>query len=132
MSKVQKAGVIVLSQTVPHKIALIYQDSHSDFTFPKGHLEKGETLLECAIRETKEETGLDVQILKALKPIFYRNDKDGDVEVHYFLGESLDDSRVCPEKGIKVVWTPIDAVVQKLSYQNLKTFFADVLKNEKL
>ena len=28
------------------------------WSFPKGHLEKGETFLECAIRECKEETGV--------------------------------------------------------------------------
>ena len=30
--------------------------------FPKGHQENGETDIETAIRETKEETGLDVEI----------------------------------------------------------------------
>ena len=30
--------------------------------FPKGHVEEGETEFETAIRETKEETGIDVEI----------------------------------------------------------------------
>ena len=33
------------------------------WSFPKGHQEKGETDIETAIRETKEETGLDVRII---------------------------------------------------------------------
>ena len=32
------------------------------WSFPKGHQENGETDTETAIRETKEETGLDVEI----------------------------------------------------------------------
>ncbi len=30
-------------------------------SFPGGHVEKGESMIECAIREVKEETGLEVE-----------------------------------------------------------------------
>ena len=36
--------------------------SHSVFNQPAGHVEAGETLVDAAIRETKEETGHDVEI----------------------------------------------------------------------
>jgi len=38
----------------------------------KGHLDKlkDETLRDCAVRETKEECGIDISIIKQLKPIF--------------------------------------------------------------
>lgn len=33
-------------------------------SFPGGHVEKGESIVDCAIREVKEETGLDIADLK--------------------------------------------------------------------
>lgn len=35
--------------------------SHKTYQFPGGHLEEGETINECLIREVKEETGIDIK-----------------------------------------------------------------------
>ena len=48
-----KAGTILINKD---NICLIYRDIHNDYSFPKGHLEKNESLKECDIRETEEET----------------------------------------------------------------------------
>ena len=37
------------------------------WSFPKGHQEDGETDIETAIRETKEETNLDVKIIDIIE-----------------------------------------------------------------
>ena len=41
---------------------LVLQQVAGHWGFPKGHVEKGETEVETAIREIKEETNLDVEI----------------------------------------------------------------------
>ena len=44
----------------------IVQDQQNCWQFPGGHLEKGESVLECARREVLEETGLTIQASRHL------------------------------------------------------------------
>ena len=75
MGKVLKAGCILINQK-NKKIALVYRQKQKDYSFPKGHLEDGESLIECAIRETAEETKRNGEIFYELCcsmiKIFYR------------------------------------------------------------
>ncbi|MBU0963018.1 MAG: NUDIX domain-containing protein [Nanoarchaeota archaeon] len=69
-----------------NKILLIHRikPNRDYYVFPGGAVEKGETKEEAAIRETKEETNLDIKIdhfLWKFKNIF---DKDKNLE-YYFL-----------------------------------------------
>ena len=54
--KILKAGTVLINLK-NKEICLVYNKDDKSYAFPKGHLEKGETLQECAIRETEEETG---------------------------------------------------------------------------
>jgi ADP-ribose pyrophosphatase YjhB (NUDIX family) len=47
------------------------------WTFPKGHLEKGETWLKAALRETEEETGWACRSLGPLATVTYRFNRNG-------------------------------------------------------
>lgn len=42
---------------------IIRASGEGSFGFPKGHVEKNETEIEAAIRETKEETNIDIKIV---------------------------------------------------------------------
>lgn len=56
------AGAIVYT-VIDNKINyLLIKDFHNNWGFPKGHLEENETIQMAALREIKEEVGLDVEL----------------------------------------------------------------------
>jgi len=122
---VKKAGCIVLSKDNPNMIMMIYREKQNDFTFPKGHLESGESLEGCAIKEVREETGLDIKIIKQLWVMEYRDSSQKDVTTVYYLATSVDDQKAKPEKDCSIEWVDIFKVKDKISYENLKNFYVD-------
>ena len=44
------------------ELLLIHRQRYDDWSWPKGKLDKGETLAECAVREVYEEVGLPITL----------------------------------------------------------------------
>ena len=51
----EKAGCFLIKKETK-EIALICRKKQEDYSFPKGHVENGESLKDAAIRESAEET----------------------------------------------------------------------------
>jgi 8-oxo-dGTP diphosphatase len=121
MSKVQKAGCILLN--LENKtIALVYRKKQNDYSFPKGHLEDGESLVECAIRETAEETKFDCEILEE-EPVYietYITPSGEDVEMYYFISKYIGSSNNNSDDTHPTLWIPYEDVYETLSYDSLK------------
>jgi mutator protein MutT len=77
-----RAAIILLKD---NQIALIerHRDGQHYFTFPGGHVEPGETPEQAAIRETKEELGIDVTIQRLAAVIWWH-----DRPQYYYLVEA--------------------------------------------
>ena len=56
-------GAVVINREDGETRYLLIANPSGIWGFPKGHMEAGETERETALREIKEETGLDVQFL---------------------------------------------------------------------
>ena len=124
--KTQKAGTILINKE-KRQIGLVYRVTRKDLTFPKGHVEEGETIDLCAIRETEEETGHFCHLLseEAFSTLSYTTPDQEEVEAHFFI--ALDDGKsnnISPDPEI-LVWIDIDDVDKSLSYDNLKILWED-------
>ncbi len=106
-----------------YEVALVYRKRHDDWSLPKGHIEEGETREETALREVKEETGLDARIVEPLGEVvyFYRR-RNGDLvrkTVYHFLMEALSDKFAEPTWEVtESRWMPITEAQTLLSYKN--------------
>ena len=66
-AKKDLAGTIILNETL--EWIVIVKGSRSQlYGLPKGHIEPGEDTLSAALRETLEETGLDIKLLVDVLP----------------------------------------------------------------
>lgn len=127
--KVEKAGCILINKE-NNKIGLIYRQKQKDYSFPKGHRESEESLIECAIRETAEETKRDC-ILYSNEPVaqeHYYDSKNDEVDMYYYIaidnGKSNNDSLDTHD----LIWTSFDNVYKTLSYDSLKKIWLEVKK----
>jgi 8-oxo-dGTP pyrophosphatase MutT (NUDIX family) len=71
-----KAGCLVLNNI--GEVLLVSRRDENIWTFPKGHLEYGETIEEAALREVSEETGYKVKIQKRLSDLTYIKQSTGE------------------------------------------------------
>jgi 8-oxo-dGTP diphosphatase len=110
-------GVIIVKDD---KVLLMKRTgSHGTDTWscPGGHIDFGESLEECAIRETKEETGVDIQNVEfiAITNDFFQLDHKHYVTVwmrgEYTGGEPKITS---PHEGTEIGWFEWDKLPQPL------------------
>ena len=90
------------------------------WSLPKGHIERGETAEQTAIREVAEETGIEGSVLAALGSIDYWFVTEGrrvHKTVHHylmrFLGGELSDEDV---EVTEVAWVPLKELPSRLAY----------------
>ena len=81
--------------------------------FPGGHPEENESIYDSAIREIKEETGLEIRNLKSCGFMYWDNNKTGDKYFCYFYkttdysGELLEKT----DEG-RVFWTSLEELIK--------------------
>lgn len=127
-NKVLKAGAVILSMEDRRNIALLYRGKQGDWTFPKGHVDGGETPEKTIVREVGEETGLPVRIIMELPDHRYTNETEGVVVTKMYLVQSLDDSKMRLEFPTDdLQWIPYNEVCGKLTYENLSDYFKSIL-----
>lgn len=108
---------------------LLIHSVNGHWGMPKGHMEPGETELETAIREVKEETNIDVVILDENKKYTETYSPFAGVmkEVVYFLARNKNNTAQ-PQLGeiIETKWIPLEQAIPIISYESSKEIMKQV------
>ena len=132
MNYVKSCGFIVYKRVNNKKFYLVIRGLNGDFGFPKGHTEPGESEIETAIRELKEETGIEVKIIEGFRrQIEYelRNIPNTIKQSVYFLGECTSDKIICQESEVSEArFFSYEDAIKILSFEKTKSILIDAEK----
>lgn len=115
------AGIIVYRKLEGGQQFLVLQSDAGYFDFPKGHLQRGESLKDAAIRETQEETGLTVDVHEGFQEklsYFFRNPDLVFKIVYFFLGKATNETVVISHEHTAFAWLSPEEAMSTLSFSN--------------
>lgn len=125
--EINSCGAVVFAQGGDELFVLMVRHSPG-WSFPKGHMEPGETEEQTAVRETFEETGISIRILSPQScrvPSVYAHERR---EIIFFLAESLT-GRQTPrvQEVLDAAWVPVEQASEHISYAPDRTVLEDML-----
>ncbi|MBP3920007.1 MAG: NUDIX domain-containing protein [Bacilli bacterium] len=121
----KSCGCIVFN----NKKVLIVEQKSGFCGFPKGHIEDNETEIETAMRETKEETGIDVNIdkNKRYEISYLVHGNTPKTVVYYVAHTNNNDIKYQEDELNDAYFVDIEEVYNKLTFDNLKELWIEVL-----
>lgn len=124
MKYITSCGFVTYKQANGRNSYLIIRSLNGDVGFPKGHVEAGESEIETALRELKEETNVDVEVIPGFRcQIEYEiPNSDGVIKrAVYFLGKCISDNVACQETEVtNAVFLPYEEAKKELTFNETK------------
>lgn len=132
-TQVSAGGVIFRRNKELIEIAMVSTKNGAVWCLPKGLIDRGEKPEETAVREVKEETGLNGKIIEKLGEItywYYLKEENVKCKktVHFFLMEFMcGDISEHDWEVDTVSWFPLDEAIKKATYKGER----EILKKAK-
>ena len=131
---VSAGGLVFRREGSVIQVVLISRLGGKVWCLPKGHVEEGESFEQAALREVKEETGLNAAVIQKLGDVEYgyydKWEKSRIFKtVHFFLLKYCDGDVVNHDHEVdEARWFLMDEVMPRLTYPSEREIFQKALE----
>lgn len=122
MKKEYSYGAVVYKKEKDEIYVLIEHMALGHISLPKGHIEEGETPYQCALREIKEETNLDVDLDTTFSYTITYSPKEGvSKDVTFYLA-TVKNEELIPQLSevSSLEWMEIKKAIKAVTFQTDK------------
>lgn len=101
------------------------------FSLPKGHVEQGDSTEDTAVREVKEEAGVDAEIEAFLGTAEWKLRSGDSKTVYIYLMKCLKDGKVNDPDGeiIKAEWKTLDEAVRLVDFLPMRKHLINAVRH---
>lgn len=130
LKKEISCGCIIIKN---NKILLVYEKRRNFWGLPKGHVEQGESEEETALREVREEVGLDVEIDKTKRYTlnYIINNEIDKTSVFYIAKPKNEDIKIQESEIGNIKWCSFEEAVELLTFEDWKQMLKIAIINYK-
>lgn len=129
MRYIKSCGFVAYKQIGNKNFYLIIKGKNGDVGFPKGHTEEGESEMQTAIREMKEETGVLVEPIDGFRrQIEYNLPRVPDAikQTVYFLGRCITEEIIIQETEVaEAGFMSYESALEALTFDETKKILTD-------
>jgi 8-oxo-dGTP diphosphatase len=112
--RIVSASAIVLNN---QNVILLFKGPRRGWEMPGGQVEEGELLKDVAIRETKEESGIDIEIIKFCG-VFQNVNRS--ICNTLFLGKPIGGELTTSSESLEVNFFPIEKALEMVNWNNFR------------
>lgn len=124
-------AIIYKKENEEYYLLMVMHINGGHWSFPKGHVENGETEEETARREIKEETHLDVKLDTSFRHVVTYSPKPGVTkDVVYFMAEPISNTLIAQAEEIsQIKWIKLEEAIGIVSFDNDRNLIKSFAKH---
>ena len=129
----KSCGAVIFRKAGDWNVLLIRHAKGRHISFPKGHVEAGETESQTAEREVREETGLEVRVDRRFRAENRYNIRPDTQKLVVIFAAVTDQARITPqpEEIAEAFWLPVDRALERLTYERDRKIMRDAFDHLK-
>ena len=127
----KSCGAVIFRKAGDWNVLLIRHTKGRHISFPKGHMEAGETESQTAEREIREETGLRVRVDRSYRAENRYNIRPDTQKLVVIFAAVTDQEEITPqpEEIAEAFWLPVEDAATRLTYERDRKIMRDAFEH---